>query len=85
MIENKSPELASRIDVLMLGLATAIKRSGDQKYEAALRSNLEKWRDTLIASHVSDEYLTHFDERSEAFLELIGDPPRTQDRAEEPR
>ncbi|WAL81502.1 hypothetical protein OYT13_16820 [Pandoraea sp. XJJ-1] len=76
MIENNSPELAARIDVLMLALATTIKRSADRGYEAVLSGNLEKWRDTLIASHVSDEYLTHFDERCAAFLELIGDPPR---------
>lgn len=85
MIENNSPELAARIDVLMLGLATGIKRSADRGYEAVLRNNLEKWRDTLIASHVSDEYLTHFDERCDAFLELIGDPLRKPSDASEPR
>ncbi|MGT2495034.1 hypothetical protein ACU4GD_43305 [Cupriavidus basilensis] len=71
MIESSAPELTARIDVLMLALVTTITRNADPGYAAVLNRNFQTWRDFLIASRVPEKYLEHFDERCEAFLEML--------------
>ena len=70
-IENDSPELTARIDVLLFAVASQLRLQSPHGYEDVFKANCQQWRDTLIASQVSDEYLRAFDERLESFLAML--------------
>ncbi len=71
LIENVSPQLAARIDVVLLALVTSLKLHEPQGFESALRANVQLWRDHLIATRVCEAYLDVLDERLESMLAML--------------
>ena len=71
MIENDSPELAARIDVVLFAFITSIKIRDVHAFELAFRKNVAIWRDSLIATRVCDTYLDELDARVESMLAMI--------------
>lgn len=71
MIENDQPELCARIDVVMLTLVMFLKQRQPDELEYNLKLMVQTWRDILVQSRVSDEYLNALDVRLESMLDML--------------
>jgi len=71
MIENDQPELSARIDVVLLTLVAFLKQRPPDELEHNLSLMVTTWRDFLVQSKVSDEYLDALDVRLESMLDML--------------
>ena len=71
MIENDQPELAARIDIVLITIVEFLKRRPPDNLEHDLREHVQAWRDFLVQSSVSDEYLNALDVRLESMLDML--------------
>lgn len=72
MIENQTPVLAARVDVLLHAVATIVKLSGEaDQFEKALKANMEHWEGSLLPTRIKEEYLAELDGQMRWLLSMI--------------